>query len=261
MNDVPTPAAGVILLRDAPSLEVLMTERHQTMGFAAGALVFPGGKIDPADRDPAWAEYCDGWDLIDENWRAAAVAALREAFEEAGVLLARLSSGGDLGHEDVARLCARWRRPLAESNEAFLPMLREEGLRLTLGRLIPFAHWIAPPGLHRRFDTRFFAAPCPKGQIASADGGEATEAIWLSPAFALAEAQAGRRQLIFPTKRKLELLTLARDTAATLRGAAERPVEPIMPSVEMRGGEPWLVIPDHLGYPVTEEPLAASTRG
>jgi 8-oxo-dGTP pyrophosphatase MutT (NUDIX family) len=261
MNDVPTPAAGLILLRDAPSLEVLMTERHQTMGFAAGALVFPGGKVDPADRDPAWAEHCDGWGSISPDWRAAAVAALREAFEEAGVLLARPSHGGDLGHEDVARLCARWRGPLAQSNEAFLPMLREEGLRLTLDRLTPFAHWIAPPGLHRRFDTRFFAAPCPGGQIGSADGGEATEAIWLNPAVALDEAEAGRRRLIFPTKRKLELLTLANDAAETLRNAAHRPVEPIMPSVEMRDGEPWLTIPGRLGYPVTEEPLAASTRG
>lgn len=261
MNDAPTEAAGLILLRDAPQLEVLMTERHQSMGFAGGALVFPGGKIDAADRDPAWADYCDGWSSIEGDWRAAAVAALREAFEEAGVLLARAQDGRDLGEPDIERLRLQWRGPLAQSNDAFLPMMRAEGLKLSLEWLSPFAHWIAPPGLHRRFDTRFFAARCPGGQVAAADGGEATEAVWLRPAEALAQAQAGRRRLIFPTKRKLELLTLTDDAASALRKARERKVEPIMPAVEMRDGEAWLAIPGHLGYPVTEEPLSASTRG
>lgn len=260
MNDVATPAAGLILLRDAPALEVLMTERHQSMGFAGGALVFPGGKIDPADRDPAWAEHSDGWSGLADDLRAAAVAAIRESFEEAGVLLAR-TSAGELGAEAVDSLRAAWRGPLAQSNDAFLPMVRGEGLRLSFDRLTLFAHWIAPPGLHRRFDTIFFASPCPFEQSGSADGGEATEAVWLRPRDALEAAAAGRRRLIFPTKRKLELLELGANTAETLRLARERPVDPIMPGIEQRNGEPWLTIPRHLGYPVTEEALSASARG
>lgn len=260
MTDAPTPAAGLILLRDAPALEVLMTERHSAMGFAGGALVFPGGKIDPADLDAAWADYCDGWQSLPHDWRAAAVAAIREAFEEAGVLLAR----GPEGDVEAARaeiLRDLWGERLKQSNEAFLPMVRAEGLRLAVDRLVCFAHWIAPPGLHRRFDTRFFAALCPSGQTGVADGNEAVEAVWIAPKAALAETAAERRRLIFPTKRKLELLTLAETSSATLANAASRPVEPIMPEVVLRDGEPWLTIPDTLGYPVTEEALSASTRG
>lgn len=260
MSDVATPAAGLILLRDAPALEVLMTERHQSMGFAGGALVFPGGKIDPADRDPAWAEHCDGWDETTPDLRAPALAAIREAFEEAGVLIARTGEG-EIAAAAVDDLREAWRGRLAESNEAFLPMVLSEGLRLCFDRLTLFAHWIAPPGLHRRFDTIFFASPCPFEQSGSADGGEATEAVWLRPRAALDAAAAGRRRLIFPTKRKLELLELGANTAETLRLARERPIEPIMPSVEQRNGEPWLTIPRHLGYPVTEEALSASARG
>lgn len=261
MSEVPTPAAGLILLRDAPQLVTLMTERHHAMDFAGGALVFPGGKIDPADRDPAWADYCDGLTLLAAEWRAAAVAAIREAFEEAGVLMARGADGGDLDAAAVESLRAMWGGRLRDSNESFLPMVRDEGLRLAVDRLVPFAHWIAPPGLHRRFDTRFFAAACPPGQDGSADGGEAIDAIWIRPRDALADAVEGRRRLIFPTKRKLELLALAAATSETLLLAASRSVEPIMPMIVSRDGATWLTIPAHLGYPVTEEPLAASTRG
>ncbi len=261
MTVIATPAAGLILLRDAPRLEVLMTVRHQAMGFAGGALVFPGGKIDPADRNTVWAAHCEGWDNLHTEWRAAAVAAIREAFEEAGILLARSADGGELDAAQADALRAAWGGRLKDSNDAFLTMVRSADLKLATDRLVRFAHWIAPPGLHKRFDTRFFAALCPARQTAAADGGEAVEAVWVAPAEALADAAAGNRRLIFPTKRKLELLALADTAEATLARAAARAVEPIMPDVAMRDGEPWLTIPPHLGYPVTEEPLSASTRG
>ena len=261
MTAAPLPAAGLILLRDAPSLEVLLTERDAAIAFAGGALVFPGGRVDPADADPQWADHADGWNALADDERAAAVAAIREAFEEAGVLLARDVDGAFCDDARIVALLARWRPPLVQTNSAFMTMMRDERLRLALDILTPFARWIAPPGVHKRFDTRFFAAAEPVTMTPRADGREASRAFWRSPAVVVADHDAGRVKLIFPTRRKLELLALGDTAAATLAAAATRKVAPIMPSMHMRDGEMWLTIPKDQGYPVTEERLSASTRG
>lgn len=260
-EEAPTPAAGLILVRGASELEVLMTERHRALDFAGGALVFPGGRLDPADHDAAWRDRSDGWDDLPEALRPAAIAAVRETFEEAGLLLARDRKGAFCDGARLADIRRRWRGPLARSNAAFLSMLGEEALRPALDALVVFAHWIAPPGLHRRFDTRFFAAHCPPDQSALADGGEATEAVWVRPRAALADAEAGRRRLIFPTRRKLEMLALSADAEEALAAARARPAPPIMPALVERDGARWLTIPTDLGYPVTEESLETSMRG
>lgn len=260
MADGPIPAATVLLLRDAPSFEVLMVERHADIGFAGGALVFPGGRIDPGDRNPAWAEHSIG---ADPAMVAAEVAAIREAFEETGILIARQAAARDAPIIGGARAEALhdWRKAIEADDARFLEMVRREDLSLACDRLCLFAHWIAPPGLHRRFDTLFFAAACPPGQAARADGNEATEALWISPHEAATARRRGERKIIFPTLCNLRLLGESGSAAEVFASARARRIEAVQPRIETRDGALWLTIPDGLGYPVTEERLDASLQG
>lgn len=252
------PAATVLLLRDQPAFEVLMICRHEKSAFAGGALVFPGGRVDPCDHDDAWRDHADGLSN-DARIAASQVAAVREAYEEAGVLIAR-DVGGEMATGTVALALSDWRAKVETDDAHFLDLIRREGLRLACDQLHLFSHWVAPPGLHRRFDTLFFAARFPPGQQVLEDGEEATEALWISPRAALAARAAGDRKIIFPTARNLDLLSVASSVAETLAFAARRRIVPIMPSVVTRGGEILLTIPDDLGYPVTEEPLGVAER-
>lgn len=261
MTDIPIPAATVLLLRDSPSLEVLMVERHANIGFAGGALVFPGGRIDPGDRNPAWAEHSAG---CDRQLLAGEVAAIREAFEEAGILLARdASAGPDAPLIDGERAAAlgEWRAVVEKDDAQFLELIRRENLSLACDKLCLFAHWIAPPGLHKRFDTLFFAAACPPGQEAREDGNEATEALWIAPEDAIAARQRGERKIIFPTLCNLRLLGSSTAVSDVFAFAGERKIAPIQPTIEMRDGAPWLCIPQDMGYPVTSEKIDASLQG
>lgn len=255
-GDVPIPAATVILLRDSPAFEVLMVERREGMAFAAGALVFPGGRVDSGDADPSWADHATGLDPV---IAPAQVAAVREAFEETGVLLAR--SGGQIIDADRAETLGAWRAGVAEDDARFLDLIRAEKLTLACDALSLFAHWVAPPGLHRRFDTLFFAARCPPGQRAIADGAESAEALWIAPGDAVAARASGARRMIFPTVRNVELLAEAASSAEVLERARRRKIAPIMPAMETRGGVAWLTIPKDMGYPVTAEPLDVVMRG
>lgn len=260
----PVPAASVLLLRDnpddTPPLEVLMVERHADIGFAGGALVFPGGRIDPGDRNPAWADFADGWPT-DEITASAMVAAAREAFEETGLLLARAADDAALVDGERTLALDRRRAEIEADDALFIEMVRAEKLRLALDQLSLFARWIAPPGLHKRFDTWFFCAAMPAGQVAREDGNEATEALWITPKAALAARAEGSRKMIFPTARNVELLGRSACAADVVRYAATRAIEPITPAIVRRGDGAVLTIPDHLGYPVTEEALESASRG
>ncbi|MEQ8937014.1 MAG: NUDIX domain-containing protein [Amphiplicatus sp.] len=258
MSDVPIPAATVLLLRDAPRFEVLMIERHADIGFAGGALVFPGGRVDPGDRNPAWGNYTTG---LDPEFGNAQIAAAREAFEEVGILLAREKGAHDFIGDARAASLSEQRKAIEQNDALFLELIRDEGLELACDRLRLFAHWIAPPGVHKRFDTWFFAAECPVGQQPLEDGDEATEALWIAPEEAIAARRNGARKIIFPTARNLELLTQSRSITETFEFAARRPIRPVQPDIVMRGGVSYLTIPTDLGYPVTEEPLDTAMRG
>ncbi|MEM9170214.1 MAG: NUDIX hydrolase [Pseudomonadota bacterium] len=256
------PAATILLLRDAaagagPALEVLMVERGAGLEFAGGALVFPGGRIDPADGDPVWAERALGLD-DDAALNAARVAAAREAFEEVGVLLAT-KDGAPVSGALAAKLGAA--RAAVEADAAlFAPLLAEHGLRLDLRALTAFSRWVAPEVIPKRFDTHFFLAAAPADQTPSPDGSEACACLWMRPLDALANRSAGRRRVIFPTARNLELLSLSADVAAARSDAAARPIEPVHISVEVRDGQKVVTIPDHLGYPVTAEDFELAMR-
>lgn len=257
-DDAPIPAATVILLRDEPQFEALMIARAERSSFAGGALVFPGGRVDPGDAHPQWPEHSAGLSP-DPAIAAAQVAAIREAFEEAGVLLARGPRGALLTADEVAAL-APWRANVERDDALFLALVRRHELFLAADLLTLFAHWIAPPGLHRRFDTLFFAAAFPDGQDVMEDGDEATEALWISPEAALAARASGARKIIFPTARNLELLGVSGSTAEALDHARRRTVRPVIPETRSRGGALFLTIPDDLGYPVTEEAFETAIR-
>ncbi len=254
------PAATILLLRDRPAFEVMMVERHAGIAFAGGALVFPGGRIDEGDCIEAWASCCDGFAAVPQEQRAPRIASIREAFEETGILVAR-RNGVHVGCDEAMSL-APWRARIEADDRLFLEMVREEGLTLDLCALHLFARWRPSESAgHRRYDTWFFAAHSPPDQVATADGGEATEVLWTAPAAALAARDANQRKMIFPTSRNVELLNVSNCAENVFAWAQTRPQCIIEPQVIERDGCDYLSIPAGMGYPVTEEPLDQVMRG
>jgi 8-oxo-dGTP pyrophosphatase MutT (NUDIX family) len=250
MSEAPAiPAATVLLLRDgADGLEVFMVLRHERNDSFAGALVFPGGKVDPRDRDPGLSAFSRGADAA--GFR---VAAIREAFEECGVLLARdARTGAPVDAARLAKLEPRWRAALHAGASGVLEMACPEALELACDALLPFSHWITPKTQPRIFDTHFFLAAAPPDHVALHDGGENTDSVWISPARALAEQAQGLRRLVFPTFMNLRRLSAAgsvADALALARTIAVVPVQPV-PSTHPRGR--LLRIPREAGYGCSE---------
>ncbi|TCS15999.1 NUDIX hydrolase [Caulobacter sp. BK020] len=250
--DLIRPAATILLLRDAPApgpgFEVLMVERHHQIDFAAGALVFPGGKTHAGDHDPAWADHATGWDSVGEDGAPLRIAALREAYEEAGVLLARDADGRTYAGEAAIDV----RAAVADDRTAFLDVVRDLGLKLDLAALTIFARWITPPLTAKRFDTWFYVAHAPVAQLAVCDGHEAVDAEWIAPGQALDLAASGRRKVIFPTRMNLQLLAQSPNAAAAIDTARTRPLVTVEPWVDGAS----LRIQPEAGYGAVVEPLA-----
>jgi 8-oxo-dGTP pyrophosphatase MutT (NUDIX family) len=255
IDDTLFPAATILLVRDgADGLEVLMVERHANIGFAGGAMVWPGGKVDPADFDEGWLQAAEGLEGLEDDERAARVAALREAYEETGMLLAT-RNGEPIGAQ--ASTLTDMRGRVDRDATLFQPLVRGHGLKLAAADLKPFARWIPPPALHKRFDTRFYLANVPKCQDAIQDGTEAVDIVWIKPQAALDDLAAGKRKIIFPTARNLELLALSNSVEAAFADLAARPAGIVQPIIE----NGVLKIRNDLGYPVTEEKLDTAMRG
>ena len=255
MSDArPSPrlAATVLLVRDRPAgLEVFMVERHHQIDFATGALVFPGGKVDPADAGPSLRARCGESLARDDDARALRVAAIRETFEECGVLLARARGSAEL-----------YARALVGAD--FAALVEREDLLLACDCLVPFAHWITPALVPKRFDTHFFLAAAPEDQLALHDGHESVDSVWITPQAALGEAETGRRTIIYPTLMNLVRLAESRDVADALERAKKLPIVTVQPALA-RGadGKNQLVIPADAGYPPLPPALArfASVEG
>jgi 8-oxo-dGTP pyrophosphatase MutT (NUDIX family) len=259
----PRDAATLILLRPADDanaaadagdagLEVLLLCRTRAMDFAPGAYVYPGGSVDPrdADADIGWtgrsaAEFSELLDVPPERSRALVCAAVRETFEESGVLLA-----GEPVPADVGALTAD-RQALLDGALSLGDLLARHGLALRADLLIPWTRWITPEAAERRYDTWFFVAAMPDGQVADAGigaGPEADSAVWLRPSAALDAARAGEITLLPPTAVTLASLAAYRDVADVL---AQRPaITPLMPSVSVEDGRAWLTLPDGVEYPL-----------
>jgi 8-oxo-dGTP pyrophosphatase MutT (NUDIX family) len=240
----PRPAGTILLLRDVPEYQVLMVRRHHQIDFASGALVFPGGKTHPGDDDPRWCDYVTGWDEIDATQRPLRIGAIREAFEEAGILLAAYPGGG--AFSDVCD--TEERRRVDEGDIAFIDVVARLGVRLSLDALTIFARWITPEMMPKRFDTWFYVAHAPAKQVAACDGHETVDAEWISPRSVLELADSGARTVIFPTLMNVKLLSEARSAEDCLLRARARPLVPVLPHVSMRDGERVLIIPNNAGY-------------
>lgn len=250
MSEAPViPAATVLLLRDGPEgLEVFMVLRPQEIGSFAGALVFPGGKVDPRDRDPGLAAFAR-----DPDPAGFRVAAIREAFEECGVLLARDGRTGALvDAARLARLEAEWRAPLHAGTCGVADMARVEALELACDLLVPFAHWITPKTQPRIFDTHFYLAAAPSDHVALHDGGEAADSLWITPQRALAEQAEGKRTLVFPTWMNLRRLSEAANVADALQRARACPIVPVQPVHSRHPRGRHLRIPPEAGYGCSE---------
>jgi 8-oxo-dGTP pyrophosphatase MutT (NUDIX family) len=246
VSDDAIPAATLIVVREyAGALpELLMVERAEGMAFAAGALVFPGGRIDEADRRLAEATGTD----------PAAVAAIRETVEETAVP-AGLSPTPDAA-------AARALQDALIADTPFAELLRSSGLELDASALMPFARWVPKFHAVRRFDTLFFVARCPDGDWQPrVIEGECAGAHWLTAAEVLDRDRHGTARLIFPTRRNLERLAQHRSFEEIRADAGRHPIEPVTPWIEEREGERFITIPDHLGYPVTQERLDSVWRG
>jgi 8-oxo-dGTP pyrophosphatase MutT (NUDIX family) len=246
------PAATILLLRDAPAFEVLMVKRHHQIDFASGALVFPGGKSHAGDHDLAWADHAVGWSAFDAEQRGLRIAAIREVFEEAGLLLGQRLDGSAIGGEacplDV-------RKAVDAGTVAFLDVVRDLGVRIDLNALTVFARWITPPLTPKRFDTWFYVADAPDDQLAACDGRETVDAEWIEPREVLRLAEAGERKVIFPTRMNVQLLAEASSAQDCIDRAAARTLVTVEPQVQDREGGKVLVLPSDAGYGVVEEPL------
>jgi 8-oxo-dGTP pyrophosphatase MutT (NUDIX family) len=247
------PASTVVILRDAPGgIEVFMVVRHHEIDFASGALVFPGGKVDAEDASEAWGGLAAVTAPASPE-RAFLVAAGRETFEEAGLVLARRRHAAELVDAATAdRLVGAHRTRLLAGEVSFVDIVRDEGLTLALDMLVPFAHWITPEALPKRFDTHFFLVAAPVSQLGAHDGGESVEGLWISPQEALAEAQAGRRTLVFATRMNLAKLARYSSVAEAVAATRATPVVTVVPRIKKTPEGRWLQIPAEAGYGVTE---------
>ncbi len=258
-NDALIPSSTILLLRDgAEGLEVFMVVRHHQIDFASGALVFPGGKVDKADSAQNVRSRVDGAEGIDDTLLALRVAAIREAFEEAGVLLARNAQTGNV--VDAARLSALepYRDALNKGELGIAEFLERENLRVAADMLTPFAHWITPSMMPKRFDTHFYLAEAPADHLAVHDGSESVDSVWIRPQAALEEAEAGKRTVIFPTRMNVEKVGRSANVAHAIEEARKAPIVTVEPKVtKNEAGEPILRIPVEAGYCVTDEPLDA----
>ena len=246
MSDVAIPAATLILVRERPGTapELLMVERSGKMAFAAGALVFPGGRIDEADRQLGESLGID----------PAEVAAIRETVEETAVPVGL----SPLPSRDAARTI----QDELIADRPFAELLRERDLNLDAQALTPFARWVPKFHAVRRFDTLFYVARCAdcdwEPRVVES---ECAGAFWFTAAEVLERDRSGEAQLIFPTRRNLERLAQHSTFEEIRADALAHPMNPVTPWVEEVGGERFITIPDHLGYPVTRERLDGLWRG
>jgi 8-oxo-dGTP pyrophosphatase MutT (NUDIX family) len=206
-----------MLVRDRQGLEVLIVRRHGGLQFGPGAWVFPGGKLDAQDLDPAWQAESNGWAELDGEDRCLRLCAIRETFEEAGILLGRAG----LGRLGDAASAAALRTEVITGDLSFRQAIKALGLGLDLNLLTPFSRWITPEHQTIRFDAAFYIARAPEGQSAICDGRETTAAEWLTPSDALALADAEHRVLMRPTRANLELLGASACVATALQAAKE----------------------------------------
>lgn len=254
----PRDSATVLLLRDEPGgLEVFMVRRHLNSDFVGGAYVFPGGGLDPSDLEPAVLARLAGvpdaeaarLGLPLDRARAHWVAAIRETFEEAGVLLG--GPGGVPAAMRTPEEIARWggrRAALLDRSQGWAALVADEDVTMDGSRVGYWSHWITPEGTPKRFSTRFFVAEVPADQEPMADDLEVEAGVWLRPQDALADRAAGKLTMIFPTVKTLEELLPFAKAADVVAACAGREVVARLPRIALVDGQPAVLLPGDAGY-------------
>ncbi|MEW6263618.1 MAG: NUDIX hydrolase [Thermodesulfobacteriota bacterium] len=263
----PADAATVILLREteAGPFEVFLMRRHGRQSFMANAFVFPGGRLDQADCDPALISLADGLsaekarldfnepDLEPAKALGLYFTAIRETFEEAGLLLAGWSMGRPVSFTgETAGRYAAYRKGLQTGELTLKEIALKEGLRFDLSRLQPYSHWITPEVEKKRFDTRFLLARLPREQTPVHDSMEMTESVWLAPREAVDRHYGGALLLMPPTIKTLEELSSFQTIEEVLAAAANRTILPILPRASITGETIILKLPYDPEYDLEE---------
>jgi 8-oxo-dGTP pyrophosphatase MutT (NUDIX family) len=252
------PASTVIVARDrGDDVEILLTQRHRAMRFMGGAFVFPGGTLEPSDSGqtlanqiavaaPLWPRATDP-----QIERGHVMAAVRETFEEVGLLLGAPPL--------AASLLSALRAQLLAGGD-FGELLASQQIALDLSRIVPLIRWVTPRSEPIRFDTRFFVAPAPSQQIAEHDPRESIALVWRSPAEALGDAQRGALLLSPPTRRTLQEIEHLRSVDTLLKHASASPAPTVEPMFREIEGVRLIVYPGDPEHPVRERALAGPTR-
>ena len=259
------PAATVLLLRDSPqrhAIEVFMVARQQTVNSFSGALVFPGGKVDPLDQAAELKRYCTFDSAINTVELALRVAAIREVFEESGLLLARPRDSSHLLNQQQLQQLSHYRQALDSRAISMLQLCQQEQLQLALDLLIPYAHWITPNTRPKIFDTHFFLARAPleQLQLAAHDGTETIDSVWITAQDALQQAAQGQRIIVFPTRMNLLKLDRSKTVTAALQVAAKEPIVTVQPMVENTTEGSILTIPTTAGYAASRVYMSTDGR-
>jgi 8-oxo-dGTP pyrophosphatase MutT (NUDIX family) len=255
MSVEPRPAAAIVLLREGPQggFETFMVRRHVRSEFVPDVYVFPGGSVKPGDRETEAAPgLCapPAGDHLGETTLGAGLraAAIRELFEEAGVLLAEQDGRMLAVASDHAARFAGHRRRLQQNEMTLAEIARAEGLALATDRLTYFAHWITPNPMPKRFDTFFFIATAPEEQQAAHDQLETTAGTWIAPAEALARYEQGGFPLVFATIRQLEALSAFPSIAAAEERLRQQSIPVIQPRAAWQDGSLVIRLPGEPGY-------------
>lgn len=247
---VPALASTVILMRDTPNgYEVFMVRRHVRSDFAADVYVFPGGKVDEGDRVSAPYRESEQIARLSADAYVVKQAAVRELFEEAGVLLAYERDGQvvDTTRDEVGEY-DRWRRDLHGGAVGMQQFASDKQLCYAHDLLHAFSHWITPVNLPRRFDTWFFTARMPDRQQSLHDAVETTAGAWMRPGDALRRSREGDFPLVFATEQHLERLARYATAADVFAGVTPEDLDPVTPKMVTNGGETRFLLPGDPGY-------------
>ncbi len=240
-------AATVMMLRDTPQgPEVFMVVRHHEIDFASGALVFPGGKVDPADSDTGLRAHCGKADAYDDKELSLRVASIRESFEECGILLAREKGSTEFLSAERLQQLDCWRERFNTGKATMLEFGEAENLEFAVDALAFYAHWITPEMMKRRFDTYFYMARAPEDHVGLHDGSESVDSVWITAKQALADADAKKRTVIFPTRMNIEKLAKRESVDDALAHCGD--VVTVVPFVEKEGDKSYLRIQTEAGY-------------
>jgi 8-oxo-dGTP pyrophosphatase MutT (NUDIX family) len=255
-------AATIVLCRDiGPQMETFMVVRHHQIDFASGAAVFPGGKLEASDRESRILDRCSTASDENTDLLPFKAAAIREAYEESGILLAREGATNRWVAADRLAQLDTNRQALNAGELNWAAFLEQENLTLACDHLHHFAHWITPAMMPKRFDTHFFVASAPEDHLGMHDGSEAVDSVWIPPQQLLDEEQEGKWTVIFPTRLNVMLLTQSPTFENLQDATTARDIVTVEPWFEQKDDDTFLCIPPEAGYPISREKVTGQFPG